>query len=172
MQLKTNERVKDMKKRYTKKQIQESIAYWKKQLKLGNYKKLNESLNDEELRNGPNGEYVWYLDEFIDYDDDDDPTNPFNTIESTVKNIPRLVPGVKAYEGPTHTRGSTGGGLILVSNDLDALKKAVIYVSHADGVDEYKRLVKSGRLEDELESSDFYGNVSSPVPSYVLAFIK
>ena len=28
-----------MKKKYTKKQIQEVINYWKKQLKLGNYKK-------------------------------------------------------------------------------------------------------------------------------------
>lgn len=31
-----------MKKQYTKKQIMEAIAYWKKQLKLGNYKKLDE----------------------------------------------------------------------------------------------------------------------------------
>ena len=40
-----------MKNRYTKKQIEESIKYWKKQLKLGNYKKLNEanaSLDDFE----------------------------------------------------------------------------------------------------------------------------
>ena len=32
-----------MKKQYTKKQITEAIAYWKKQLKLGNYKKVYES---------------------------------------------------------------------------------------------------------------------------------
>ena len=32
-----------MKKRYTKKQICEAIAYWKKQLRAGNYKKINES---------------------------------------------------------------------------------------------------------------------------------
>ena len=32
-----------MKKKYTKRQITEAIAYWKRQLKLGNYKKLNES---------------------------------------------------------------------------------------------------------------------------------
>lgn len=32
-----------MKKRYTKKQITEAIAYWKKQLRAGNYKKVNES---------------------------------------------------------------------------------------------------------------------------------
>ncbi len=31
-----------MKKQYTKKQIIEAIAYWKKQLTLGNYKKLDE----------------------------------------------------------------------------------------------------------------------------------
>lgn len=32
-----------MKKRYTKKQIQEAIAYWERQLKSGNYRKVNES---------------------------------------------------------------------------------------------------------------------------------
>ena len=36
-----------MKKRYTKKQIMESIAYWKKQLKIGNYRKLNENKYDD-----------------------------------------------------------------------------------------------------------------------------
>ena len=44
-----------MKKTYTKKQIQEAINYWTKQLKIGNYKKLNESYyaddNDDELLN-------------------------------------------------------------------------------------------------------------------------
>lgn len=35
-----------MKKKYTKKQIQEAINYWQKQLKAGNYKKVNESVND------------------------------------------------------------------------------------------------------------------------------
>ncbi len=32
-----------MKKTYTKKQIQEAIAYWEKQLKAGNYRKVNEA---------------------------------------------------------------------------------------------------------------------------------
>ena len=32
-----------MKKKYTKKQIVEAINYWKKQIRLGNYRKLNES---------------------------------------------------------------------------------------------------------------------------------
>ena len=32
-----------MKKKYTRKQILESIKYWQKQLRAGNYKKLNES---------------------------------------------------------------------------------------------------------------------------------
>lgn len=32
-----------MKKQYTKKQIQEAIAYWQKQLDKGNYRKMNES---------------------------------------------------------------------------------------------------------------------------------
>ena len=35
-----------MKKTYTKKQIQEAISYWEKQLRAGNYKKVNESIND------------------------------------------------------------------------------------------------------------------------------
>ena len=39
-----------MKKKYTKRQIAEAIAYWKKQLKLGNYKKLNESEDQKELK--------------------------------------------------------------------------------------------------------------------------
>ena len=37
----------EMKKRYTKKQIMESIKYWQKQLKAGNYKKLNEDSDIE-----------------------------------------------------------------------------------------------------------------------------
>lgn len=43
-----------MKKKYTKKQIQEAINYWKKQLKIGNYKKINESYeydNDDDIIN-------------------------------------------------------------------------------------------------------------------------
>ena len=35
-----------MKKKYTKKQITEAIAYWEKQLRAGNYKKVNESDGD------------------------------------------------------------------------------------------------------------------------------
>ena len=31
-----------MKNKYTKKQIIEAIAYWQKQLDLGNYRKINE----------------------------------------------------------------------------------------------------------------------------------
>ena len=34
-----------MKKTYTKKQIQEAIAYWKKQLAKGNYRKVNEDMD-------------------------------------------------------------------------------------------------------------------------------
>lgn len=40
-----------MKKKYTKKQIQEAISYWEKQLSLGNYKKLNEDENEND-KNG------------------------------------------------------------------------------------------------------------------------
>ena len=41
-----------MNKRYTKKQITEAIAYWKKQLKAGNYKKLDEDAKSEYDENG------------------------------------------------------------------------------------------------------------------------
>ena len=34
-----------MKKRYTKRQIQESIAYWQKQLRAKNYTQLDESIS-------------------------------------------------------------------------------------------------------------------------------
>jgi hypothetical protein len=37
-----------MKKQYTRKQIVEAINYWKKQIRLGNYKSLNESNDDIE----------------------------------------------------------------------------------------------------------------------------
>ena len=33
-----------MKKQYTRKQITEAIAYWEKQLKAGNYKRVDESV--------------------------------------------------------------------------------------------------------------------------------
>jgi len=36
---------KDMKKKYTKKQITEAIAYWEKQLRVGNYKRVDESVD-------------------------------------------------------------------------------------------------------------------------------
>lgn len=42
-----------MKKKYTKKQIQEAIKYWEKQLKAGNYKKLNES-DEPKMATGAN----------------------------------------------------------------------------------------------------------------------
>ena len=41
-----------MKKQYTKKQIQEAISYWEKQLAKGNYRMMNESAEspEEEIR--------------------------------------------------------------------------------------------------------------------------
>ena len=40
-----------MKKKYTKKQITEAIAYWEKQLRTGNYRKVHESMpTDDEIR--------------------------------------------------------------------------------------------------------------------------
>ena len=38
-----------MKKKYTKKQITEAISYWQKQLRAGNYKKVNESRYDTDM---------------------------------------------------------------------------------------------------------------------------
>lgn len=45
-----------MKKQYTRKQIVEAINYWKKQIRLGNYKKLNE--NNQSYK-GTLGGYKW-----------------------------------------------------------------------------------------------------------------
>lgn len=39
-----------MKKTYTRKQIQEAISYWRKQLRTGNYRKIGESLESEGAR--------------------------------------------------------------------------------------------------------------------------
>ena len=47
-----------MKKKYTKKQIQEAISYWQKQLITGNYKKVNESYDDKYKRLLRNEQYT------------------------------------------------------------------------------------------------------------------
>ena len=36
--------------RYTRRQIQEAIAYWEKQIRLGNYRKINESADAGKLK--------------------------------------------------------------------------------------------------------------------------
>ena len=59
-----------MKKQYTKKQITEAIAYWQKQLKLGNYKKVNESQTNDDGTVKPYnvGDILWdtYEDEELE----------------------------------------------------------------------------------------------------------
>lgn len=140
-----------MNKRYTKKQILESIKYWEKQLRDGNYKKLDESA-------GPLKKYSWYLDEFIDYSDDDVVSEEFASIDATKKNLPKYIPSVTVYEAPENS--ARRGGILMTSDSLDDLKKAVIYISYADGIDEYDRLVKSGKLDNELESMDFFNNIA------------
>ena len=140
----------NMKKKYTKKQIMESIKYWQKQLKLGNYKKLNESTK-------PLKKYSWYLDEFIDYSDDAEPTDEFASIDAVKKNLPKYIPSITVYEAPGHSVST--GGILMTSDNLDDLKKAVIYVSAANGIDMYNELVKTGRLDDELERMDFFNNI-------------
>ena len=46
-----------MKKQYTKKQIQEAIAYWEKQLAKGNYRRMNEAV--ESLEEMIRQAYAW-----------------------------------------------------------------------------------------------------------------
>lgn len=49
-----------MKKKYTRKQIVEAINYWKKQIRLGNYKrKLNESVDGAPTYTGKMVGYKW-----------------------------------------------------------------------------------------------------------------
>ena len=81
-----------MKKKYTKKQILESIKYWQKQLRAGNYKKLNESIK-------PLKKYSWYSDELIDYSDDES-MDEFASIDLIKKNLPKYIPSVTIYEAP------------------------------------------------------------------------
>lgn len=139
-----------MKKRYTRKQIVESIKYWQKQLRAGNYKKLNESTK-------PLKKYSWYLDEFIDYSDDES-MDEFASIDLVKKNLPKYIPSVTIYEAPGNSIQS--GGILMTSDNLDDLKKAVIYISYSNGIDEYDELVKSGRLDDDLKSMDFFNNIA------------
>jgi len=58
-----------MKKTYTKKQIQEAIAYWKKQLAKGNYRKVDEAIALDDLN--PNSWYVCKEHGVVDWNDPD-----------------------------------------------------------------------------------------------------
>ena len=59
-----------MKKKYTRKQITEAIAYWKKQLNEGNFKRLNESYDEliQKIKALPNGSKIAF--EIVTYDDE------------------------------------------------------------------------------------------------------
>ena len=63
-----------MKKKYTRKQITEAIAYWEKQLANGNYRKVNESgdgLSDKEIKDQVERVMEKASDEFSSGDQDE-----------------------------------------------------------------------------------------------------
>lgn len=127
-----------MKKKYTKKQIQEAIKYWQKQLKKGNYRTLCEnSINDFK--------YCYTFEEFIEYDDE---PGDYNTIAKVVKNLPIAIPSIKVFTDKRNT-------IHICSNNLNDIKKAVIYLSFADGEKEYNTLIANNELDQELDSLDF-----------------
>ena len=79
------------------------------------------------------------------------------TRDSVVKNIKKHYPKVAKAE---KIRTPDGPGLKIYSDDLDTLKKIWIALSYSDGDAHYDEMVKNGELEDELESTDFYGCLS------------
>ena len=92
------------------------------------------------------------MDEFIDYNDDAELTDEFASVDAVKKNLPKYIPSIMVYEAPGHSVNT--GGILMTSDNLDDLKKAVIYVSFANGIDMYNELVKTGKLDDELEGID------------------
>jgi len=102
--------------------------------------------------------YSWYSDEFIDYSDDE-PEYEFASIDLVKKNLPKYIPSVTIYEAPGNSVKS--GGILMTSDNLDDLKKAVIYISYSNGIDEYNELVKRGELDDDLKSMDFFNNIDA-----------
>lgn len=77
-----------------------------------------------------------------------------------------MIPTVKVYDAPNAV-GADGGGILMTSDDLDDLKKAVIYVTYGE-TNEYDKLVKSGELEHELKACGFYDNFTGPIPHYAM----
>jgi len=75
-----------MKKQYTKKQIVEAINYWKKQLRAGNYKKLNES-ND-------GYKYCLYYESY----GNDDTVQIFDSMEELDKSFKEFLDGYFSTE--------------------------------------------------------------------------
>ena len=69
-----------MKKIYTKKQICEAIAYWEKQLRSGNYKKINES--DDGYKTVHVYDIEWQP---VDDDDDDVYDDTFEEVDIDVE---------------------------------------------------------------------------------------
>ena len=76
------------------------------------------------------------------------------TIASVIRNIKKYFPKVaKAKRIYTND----GVGIEFFSDDIDTLKKLWISLSFIDGDNEYNKLVKNGKLEYELDATDFYG---------------
>ena len=88
-----------MKKTYTKKQIQEAIFYWQKQLNSGNYRKVVESIEYETVYERIGGELAErddipnYLKGYIreevlqGYDDEDDDGEPYWDLNEYVEEL-------------------------------------------------------------------------------------
>ena len=133
-----------MNKKYTKKQITEAIAYWEKQLKAGNYKKVNESDGMKKVT----------FTDYIEYDEDDfKPGDEWKaTRNGVIKNIKKHYPDVAMVK---KIRTLDGGGLEIYSNNVNTLKKVWIDLSTADDTLD-KLLNNPEKLEHELQASDFY----------------
>ena len=92
--------------------------------------------------------------DYIEYDEDEfEPGEEWKcTRDSVVKNIKKYYPNVAKIE---KIRTVDGAGLKIYSNDIDTLKKIWVNLSFTDS--KYDELVKKGKLENELKSTDFYG---------------
>ena len=92
-----------------------------------------------------------YIPEYNEYPEET--SNPFSTISKTIRNIPKKFPKVKAIVKKPQGQAA---GIELSSTDEEQLKKAFITLCYDNGEEHYNELVANGKLEDELESMDFY----------------
>ena len=94
------------------------------------------------------------ISDYIEYDEDEfEPGEEWKcTRDSVVNNIKKYYPNVAKIE---KIRTVDGSGLKIYSNGIGTLKKIWISLLYADS--KYDELVKKGKLENELQSTDFYG---------------